>query len=133
MANPHKGEVSFVAGEKTYVLHFSAEAVCQLEDKLDMGVNAISKLIGDPERFRMRYLRAMLWAGLLDKQENVDDAMVKEVLLQLRAAEAVELVAKAFNLGFSDEDAAAPAANAGAANGARPPQPPTAAVSGLAG
>jgi hypothetical protein len=127
MANPHKGEVAFTAGDHTYVLHFSAESICQLEDKLDLSINEIGKLMADPGRFRMRLLRDVFWAGLLDKQDGIDIEATKRVLSQLKPNTATALVARAFELAFADEDEV-PAAAANGGDGVRPPRPPRAAA-----
>jgi hypothetical protein len=122
MANPHKGEVAFTAGDHSYVLHFSAEAICQLEDKLDLSINEIGKLMQDTAKFRMSVLRDVFWAGLLDKQSGIDIDATRAILSQLKPAQATALVAEAFTLAFAEDEPAA--AVAGAVNGVRPPARP---------
>jgi len=70
MANPHRGEVTLSAGDKTYTLVFTINAVCALEKLLEKGVDEIMM-----ERGKVTNVRAMLWAALLRHHKmEVDDA-----------------------------------------------------------
>jgi hypothetical protein len=72
-ANPMKGEVSFEASGETYTLQFSIDALCVLEEKLDMSVGKMAaKLADDP---RLSFLRTVFWGGL---QANHPKVTVKE-------------------------------------------------------
>lgn len=59
MANPHRGEVELKAGEKTYTLSFTINAVCELEAALDKPLMDVVSDMG-----RLMTIRAVLWAGL---------------------------------------------------------------------
>lgn len=70
MANPHVGELSFDAGGKTYTLHYRHGALVELEEILDQGIvgimNEVQGWKDHPDRMRLKTVRAILWAGLLD-------------------------------------------------------------------
>lgn len=111
MSNPHKGEVSFRAGDKDYTLRFSVDALAELETALDRNINSIASEIQDPTNFSVKTLRTIFWAGLQDRHRmSFDDA--RDVLRALSMAQAVELVSKAFTLAFPEAE-----------EPANPPQP----------
>ena len=64
MANKERGEVAFEAGDKTYTLRFSIDAMCQMEEATGKGVVAITQEFADPGKIRMATARAALWAAL---------------------------------------------------------------------
>jgi hypothetical protein len=97
----NKDGVSFTAGGQRYVLGFSAESVARLEDELGMTMFQIGKRMEDPTTFRMSMLRTVFWAGLLDKQEDMDVEAARRVFAQLKVQEAVTLVAKAMTSSFA--------------------------------
>ena len=70
MANPYRGEVAFKSWDESYKLSFSANALVELEEALGKSVKDISAEFTDPEKFRMRNLRVVFWAGLLDHQPD---------------------------------------------------------------
>ena len=59
MANPEKGEVAFQVADAEYTLKFSTNAICELEERLNKGLNEIVANMA-----RVSVVRAMLWAGL---------------------------------------------------------------------
>lgn len=69
MANRVKGEVSFKLGDKEYIMCYNNGALVELEDQLNMGIvaitNEIQKWAKEPDRVRIKWVRALLWAGLL--------------------------------------------------------------------
>lgn len=104
MANPHKGEVEFKAGGDSYKLSYSANAIVELEDALDMSVNAIGEKMQDRKTFRMGTLRTILQFGLIDHQPDVDAEKVKTIFKKLRPGDVLNLVTKAFDLAFKSDD-----------------------------
>lgn len=63
MANPLKGEVDLVCGDKTFTLRMAINEIVQLETLLDMGVMEISALLSSSSP-RLGAWRAALWASL---------------------------------------------------------------------
>ena len=102
MANPHKGEVAFTAGDESYTLSYSANALCELEDMLGVGVNEIGAMMADPAKIRMKQMRVVFHAGLLDHHPDMDEKTMKAVFSKLSAGEAVSHIAKAFALAFPE-------------------------------
>lgn len=116
MANPHKGQVAFKAGEDSYTLSFSANALAELEDMLGgIGVNEIGALMADPAKIRMTTMRTLFHAALLDNHPDVDGKEAKALFSKVSPTEAVSLIVRAFMQAF-------PAATEGEANPQKPSQ-----------
>lgn len=68
MANPHKGEVDFQAGDKTYTLRYSNNALCQLEEAMGKTIIEISNELAswakEPDKVSLSTVRKVFWAGL---------------------------------------------------------------------
>ena len=47
MANRARGEVSFRAGKISYKVRFGINAICELEEALDLGINEIGERLAD--------------------------------------------------------------------------------------
>lgn len=104
MANRFKGEVSFDCGDKPYIMRFSANALCELEDALGMGVNAVATQMSDPSTMRLTMVRTVFWAGLRDHHPDVTLHQAGEIITDLSLTKAMELVSKAFELAFQGND-----------------------------
>jgi hypothetical protein len=82
MANRLKGEVELkVPKGPTLRLVYDIEALCQVEDKLDIGALEIFARLYSVELLRLSFLRTLLWAGLQMHHADafVGDAGVKAV------------------------------------------------------
>lgn len=126
MANPQRGEVSFDAGGKTYTLHYSANALCELEDLLDKGIIELTtEMQGwekNPGKIRFKTIRAMFWAGLRDHHPEIDVAGAGELVTNAGGIlGAVDLIGRAFGVAFPDAKTkgARPPKGSGAGTGAR--------------
>ncbi|MEY9580957.1 hypothetical protein ABIE88_008533 [Bradyrhizobium diazoefficiens] len=75
MANPHKGEVELVAGEATYTLQYSIDALCSMEAALDKNFTAIAAEMSNPARISVSMVRQLLYSGL---QERHPELTLKE-------------------------------------------------------
>ena len=64
MANPHRGEVELKAGEKTYILRYSVDALCRLEAATGRAFPSLAEELGDPKRMTITLVRQVLWAGI---------------------------------------------------------------------
>ena len=104
MANPHRGEVGFQYGGRDYKLRFSTNALCELEDLLGVGVNAISQQLGGVDTLRMKTVRAVFWAGLLDNHPQITILQAGEMLGELGLTTGLKLVGDAFALAFPDPE-----------------------------
>ena len=108
MANRMKGEVSFKSGEREYILRYSANALCELEDALEMGVNAVASQLADPESMRLKMVRVVFWAGLRDHHPDITLIQAGEIITDLSLTKAMGLVSSAFQLAFQDDSKAHP-------------------------
>lgn len=118
MVNPHRGEYRVKIEGKDYVLRFSADTICDLEEALGMTLNQISEQMQDPAKLRMSVVRTMFCAGLSDKHAEFDDAARRTLFKALGPVEAVGHVAKAFGLAFGVEEQ-----DGAEGSGANPQQP----------
>lgn len=102
MANPHRGEVAIQVGGVPYTLRFSINALCELEDHLGQGINAVAAMMADPEKIRLKTLRAVFWAALIDHHPNIDVRAAGDLLAEAGAANVMEKIAEAFSKAFPD-------------------------------
>ena len=103
MANPARGEVALKAGGLEYTLKFSTNAICELEDRLDKGLNTI---VANMER--VSTVRALLWAGLRAHHPEVTIAGVGEIIDGIGIAAVTDTLGKALAAAFPAEKAADP-------------------------
>lgn len=104
MANREKGEVSFEAQGKTWTLRFSTNALCELEDATGKGAMAVAEEMNDPERVRIKTLRAMFWAGLTDNHD-IDVKAAGDLMNEIGVDKAGLLIGEAFQASFPDAEA----------------------------
>ncbi|HEU4986863.1 MAG TPA: GTA-gp10 family protein [Rhizobiaceae bacterium] len=96
MANRHRGEVSFDAAGKTWTMRLSTNALCELEDALGSGVDAIGTSMADPRSAKVKTLRLIMWASLTDHHEGVTVRQAGELIDEIGLDTAMGLVQKAF-------------------------------------
>lgn len=102
MANPHKGEVAFEAGEQTRTLRFDTNAICIAEEDLDLGVDQIISRLNSG---RLSVVRVLYRAGLVG---NVTLPQAGEIIDELGHARAMELLSEALALAFPKADDSGP-------------------------
>lgn len=104
MANPHRGEVAFEVGSTVYTLVFSTNAICELENLLDRGLNVIVMSMD-----RLATVRALLWAGLRARHSGVSLEQAGEIIDLCGMAAATEAIGRALSAAFpaADKDATA--------------------------
>lgn len=112
MANPHKGEVGFTADGKEWSLRYSTNALCTLEDDLDMGTAALVAELQKPDGVRMSTLRTVFWAGLQDRHQDVTREQAGEIMSEIGFANVGPLIGEAFAHAFAE----------GSGKKARPPK-----------
>lgn len=96
--NPHKGEVELKAGDKVYVLRYSIDAICELEERTGKGFPVLAMEMMDPNRLRIGLVRDILHAGLLEKHPDITLKEAGELML---AAGGVDVVMKSANKAFA--------------------------------
>ena len=95
MANPLLGEVAFKAADAEYTLKFSTNAICELEELLNRGLNEI---VSDLER--LSTVRALLWAGLRAKHPDVTLKMAGEIIDKSGMVAATDVIGTALKAAF---------------------------------
>ena len=107
MTNPHKGDVSFEAGGKTYTLRFSHLALVKLEQKLDKGLVSVMGEIdewrSDPKKIRLGTVAILLWAGLQKHHPSMTVDEATELLDDMPEGinTAIDLVGQGFDKAFN--------------------------------
>lgn len=66
-ANPHKGEVDFEAGGKSYTMVFTTNAIVQAEQLLGAGIGEITAQLT-----RVENIRVLFWASLQKHHPKID-------------------------------------------------------------
>lgn len=94
MANRERGEVELRAGDKTYVLRYTTNALVQLEDMLG---KPVTKMGGD---ISMKEARAMVWAGLLHAHPDLTPEQAGDIMDAAGLSEAARAVGEALRLAF---------------------------------
>lgn len=118
MPNPHKGEIAFEAGGVERKLRFDTNAICMVEEDLDLSVAEIAARLNAG---RLSVVRAALRAGLVgggDLTATLREA--GEIIDEITYARAVDLLSQAFALAFPPpEEGARPQKGGGAGTGKR--------------
>ncbi len=100
MANPHKGEVSLVAGDETYILRLTINEICDLEELLNLGVNEIMAALQDQNSIRMTTLRTIFAAMLRGGGHEVSERDTGVILHSVGMVRAMEKFGEAFAVAF---------------------------------
>jgi hypothetical protein len=103
MATP-KGGVSFEADDKRYTMTFSINAMCEIEEELDMGITDIGEIMSAGQ-VRMKHLRAMFRAGLVDNHPDMTTAQAGDLMTELGPQRAADIIGEAFTAAFPSEKA----------------------------
>lgn len=100
MANKEKGEVSLLAGKETYIIRFSSNALCELEDASGVSAIELANSLADETKFSIKSLRLILWAGLIGSHDELTLKNAGDII-DLAGLETVGIaVGKAFELAF---------------------------------
>ncbi len=81
MANPLKGEVELIAGDKPYTLRFSIDAICSLEERLGKGFPAIAVELQKPEKMTIVMVRHLLHASLTESHPDITLKQAGELIV----------------------------------------------------
>lgn len=126
MANPHKGEVELKAGEATYLLRYSIDAICSLEESLDKGFPAIVAEMASPATMRLSVVREVLRAGLQEHHPEITVKQAGELIISAGGAISVlGKVNEAFALAFPEVEAGDKKSPRQRANGRQPTGSPS--------
>lgn len=100
MGNPVKGEVAFTVEGVEYILVFDINALCILEDRLNLPVMEIGQRFSDPSTLRLSFLREVFRAGLLTHHDEMSPEAAGALLMGVGLEGAATLIAKAFFAAF---------------------------------
>lgn len=101
--NKIKGEVSFDTSKGPLTLVYNIDALCTLEDRLDLSVTEIAEKLGG--NLRLGFLRAVLWAGLRERHPGIDEKAAGEFIRELGGVAVGALVGEALAAAFAPEAA----------------------------
>ena len=106
MANPHKGEVELKAGDKRYILRFSIDAICALEEATGKSFPVLAVEMSDPAKFTVSLVRQILFAGLTTEHPDITLREAGEIILEAGGLiEVMGKVGEAFELAFPAKEA----------------------------
>ncbi len=101
MANPHRGEVALETADGTFhVLRYTVNSLCALEERLEMPIARIAALFEGADGISMRHLRAVLWAGLIDRQPDLTEAEAGRIMDDAGMAAVTRAIERAFTAAF---------------------------------
>lgn len=126
MPNPHKGDIELKAGDATYVLRYSIDAICSLEDDLDKGFPAIAAEMSDTAKVRISSVRQILLAGLREHHPELTLKQAGELIVSAGGAITVlGKIAEAFSAAFPEAEASGKKSPRQRANGRHPTGSPS--------
>ncbi len=126
MANPHKGQVELKAGDSTYILRYSIDAICSLEASLDKGFPAIVADMSNPATMRLSAVREVLRAGLQEHHPDITVKQAGELIISAGGALVVlGKVNEAFGAAFPEPEASDKKSPRQRANGRQPTGSPS--------
>ncbi|MEW7009489.1 hypothetical protein [Lentilitoribacter sp. EG35] len=97
MANKEKGEKSFKALGKDWVLVYTTNSLCEMEDKSGKGA---PELFNDGKITSMRYL---LWGALVERHEDITLRECGNIIDELGMEGLGKIVGSVFELAFPDD------------------------------
>jgi hypothetical protein len=104
MANPHLGEVPLVAGDETYKVSLSLNAMCELEDAFE---RPLLEVIGDlqaaqtdPKKLRLGTVRMLVWGALQDHHPDIDIKQAGIIAGLAGLPTVMDAIVKAIHLAF---------------------------------
>jgi hypothetical protein len=121
-----KGEVRFQVGGQAYTLHYTINALAALEELLDCSVAALLETFREPARQRIKTLRSVFRAGLLEHHGEIDDVDAGKLMDALGLEGVSVLIGQGLEAAFGRErqpDGSPTAGNAGPLAAPRGPAP----------
>lgn len=101
MANKERGEVELKAGDDTFTLRLSVNALAEIENLLDVGVNDLIAMLRKPKDFRLATWRVLLWGALREFHKvSLDEA--GEIMGRAGINEAVQVLSEAMTAAFPE-------------------------------
>lgn len=107
MANPFRGTVSLTAGDTTYTLSLSTNALCELEDHFGKSVSEVAGMLGT-ENVSIKTVRSVFWAALQDHHPDIDIKAAGLLISDVGMQAAMEALGKAFRAAFPEKSGSHP-------------------------
>lgn len=104
MSNPLKGEVGFEVEKKRYVLCLDVNAICALEQELDITAAEFGKMLERP--LTLSETRAIFWAGLREHHEALTLRDAGRIIQGLTPARRNELIYEGVSAAFPSAEPA---------------------------
>lgn len=103
MANPSRGQVPLIAGDKEYRISYGVNALCELEDAFGKSVQKIvDEDLSDDKNVRMSSVRKVIWAGLIDSEPDITVIEAGNIADLATIPVCMEAISKAFALAFPE-------------------------------
>jgi hypothetical protein len=103
MANPLRGEVDLVVGDRTYTLRFRNNAQAEVTNLLGMGLNSVLSAMA-PGDLRPDVMRAVVWASLREHHPKITLLDVSDLIDEAGQNAVLTAMGEAFSLAFPDAD-----------------------------
>ncbi|NGP19297.1 hypothetical protein [Devosia aurantiaca] len=104
MANPHLGEVPLIAGDATYKVSLSLNAMCELEDAFGRPllevIGDLQAAQADPKGLRITTIRMLVWGALQDHHPDIDLKRAGVIAGEAGLPIVMEAIIKAIHLAF---------------------------------
>lgn len=108
MANKLRGEIEIEAGGKTYTLRMSINAIAEIEQRLNLGINEIAAALSDMPRLRIGTLRAIVWGCLREHHKDLAIEDAGEIIGEMGVQLTLERINAAFLVAFPSAEGASP-------------------------
>lgn len=102
MANPHRGSVSLQAGDRTYTLSYSTNALCELEDRTGKTIQVLANALNSPEGVSLKMVRDLVWGALRDHHEGADIQTAGGIIDTAGLPDVMEAIGQALRAAFPD-------------------------------
>lgn len=117
MGNPHRGEVPFVVGERSFTLCLSVNSLARLEKAMGMGINRISAKLSNTEDMYLGDWVLVLWVALSKHHPDISQEAAGDLLGEAGLDATVNALGEAMSNAFPDAQKGggrpSPAAQAG--------------------
>ncbi len=100
MANRQKGEVSFRADDKEWVLRYSTNALCEMEDLFGKSAIEVAQSLDSEAGVSLKDLRAVFYCGLTDRHEDISEKRAGDLIDDIGMEAVGPLIAEAFLAAF---------------------------------
>lgn len=107
MANKVRGQIAADFDGGKINLKLSTNAICELEDAANRPITDLLDEISDPQRRRMKSIRLLFWAMMLDERPDATVADASALIDGLRG-NVDGVMAAAVNAAFPDPEETAP-------------------------